>query len=117
MNYSTAPSGNSKGQRVFKIVRKLKFVFGKKTKDGKPRKHVKPIAGATFNKMSIFFNYLTYWKELDIRHAIDDMHVQKNVFESIIGTLLDMKGKTKEGLNSRLDMVHLGIKKELHPIL
>jgi hypothetical protein len=43
------------------------------------------------------------------------MHVQKNVFERLIGTLLDMKGKTKEGLNSRLDMVQLVIKKELHP--
>jgi hypothetical protein len=39
------------------------------------------------------------------------MHVQKNVFERIIGTLLDIKGKTKEGLNSRVDMVNLGIKK------
>jgi len=45
------------------------------------------------------------------------MHVQKNVFESVIGTLMDMKGKTKNGLNSRMDMVQLGIKKELHPIL
>jgi len=44
------------------------------------------------------------------------MHVQKNVFESLIGTLLDMKGKTKEGINSRMNMVQLGIKKELHPI-
>jgi len=42
------------------------------------------------------------------------MHVQKNMFESLIGTLLDMKDKTKEGLSSRLNMVQLGIKKELH---
>jgi hypothetical protein len=39
------------------------------------------------------------------------------VFESIIGTLLDIKGKTKERLNSRVDLVNLGIKKELHPVL
>ena len=39
------------------------------------------------------------------------MHVQKNVFESLIGILLDMKGKTKEGLNLHLDMIQLGIKK------
>jgi hypothetical protein len=39
------------------------------------------------------------------------MHVQKNVFKSLIGTLLDMKGKTKEGLNSCIDMVQLDIKK------
>jgi hypothetical protein len=34
LHYS-APSGNNKGQRVFEIVSKIKFVFGKKTKDGK----------------------------------------------------------------------------------
>ena len=72
---STAPSGNSKGKRVFNIVSKLKFVFGKKTKDGKPRKDVKPTLGATFKKKSIFFEYLSYWPELDVRHAIDGMHV------------------------------------------
>ena len=51
-----------------------------------------------------------------MRHAIDGMHVQKNVFDTIIGILLDVKGKTTEGLNSRLDLVNLGIRKELHPI-
>jgi hypothetical protein len=50
-------------------------------------------------------------------HAIDGMHVQKNVFESIIGTLLDIKGKTKKWLNSHADLVNLGIEKELHPVL
>jgi len=44
------------------------------------------------------------------------MHVQKNVFDSIIGILLDVKGKTKEGLNLHLDLVNLGIRQELHPI-
>jgi len=39
------------------------------------------------------------------------------VFEAIIAILLDIKSKTKEGLNSRLDMQHLKIRKELHPIL
>jgi len=72
--------------------------------------NVKPALGATFKKKWIFFEYLEYWTELDGRHMIDGMHVQKNMFESVIGTLLDMKGKTKEGLNSHLDMVQLGIK-------
>jgi len=115
--HSTAPSRNNKGQGGFQIVGKIKFVFGKKTKDEKPRKEVKPILGATFKKNSIFFEYFPYYKELDVRHTIDGMHVQKNVFESLIGTLLDIKGKTKEGLNSRMDMVQLGIKKELHHVL
>ena len=44
------------------------------------------------------------------------MHVQKNVFDNIIGILLDVKGKTKEGLNLHLDLINLDIRKELHPI-
>jgi hypothetical protein len=59
---STAPSGYSKGHRVYKIVENVKFVFGKKTKDGKPRKVVKANKGDTFKKKSIFFKYLSYWK-------------------------------------------------------
>jgi hypothetical protein len=72
--------------------------------------------GAIFKKC-IFFEYWPYWKELDVRHAIDGMHVQKNMFESIIGTMLDVKGKAKEGINSHMDLVNLGIKKELHHVL
>ena len=74
-------------------------------------KDVQSTPRATFKKKSIFFEYLPYWKDLDVRHAIDGMHVQKNVFESLIGTLLDIKTKTKEGLNSHFDMMQLGIKK------
>jgi hypothetical protein len=33
--HSTAPSGNNRGHRVFEIVRNIKFVFGRKTKDRK----------------------------------------------------------------------------------
>jgi hypothetical protein len=47
-------------------------------------------------KMSgLFFKYLPYWKDLDIRHAIDGIHIQKNVFNSIIDILLDIKGQDK----------------------
>ena len=35
-----------------------------------------------FKKISIFFKYFPYWKELAVRHAIDGMHLQKNVFDS-----------------------------------
>ena len=33
------------------------------------------------------------------------MHVEKNVCESILGTLLKIKGKIKDGDGSRLDML------------
>src|SRR5438034_99564 len=66
-----------------------------------------------FKKHSIFFKYLPHWKDLDICHAIDVMHVEKNVCDSILGILLNIKGKTKEGIKSRKDFMHLNIKHEL----
>jgi hypothetical protein len=43
------------------------------------------------------------------------MHLEKNVFESTIGVLLDIKTKTKDGLKSRLDLVNQNIRTEIHP--
>ena len=43
------------------------------------------------------------------------MHIEKNVCESIIGTLLNIAGKTKDGLNSHLDLVEIGLRSELAP--
>jgi hypothetical protein len=43
------------------------------------------------------------------------MHVTNGVFESTIGLLLDIIGKTKDGLNVHKDLQVLGIREELHP--
>ncbi|KAL2318723.1 hypothetical protein Fmac_032599 [Flemingia macrophylla] len=43
------------------------------------------------------------------------MHVEKNVCDSLIGTLLNLPGKSKDGLNSRLDLQVMGIREELYP--
>ncbi|KAL6321680.1 hypothetical protein AAG906_031189 [Vitis piasezkii] len=67
-----------------------------------------------WKKKSIFFD-LEYWKYLHVRHNLDVMHIEKNVCESIIGTLLNIPGKTKDGLNSRLDLVEMGLRCELGP--
>jgi hypothetical protein len=45
------------------------------------------------------------------------MHVTKNVFDNIIGTLLDIPRKTKDGLKSCNDLVQFGLRPELHPML
>ncbi|XP_073137040.1 uncharacterized protein [Henckelia pumila] len=57
-----------------------------------------------WKKKSIFFN-LTYWKHLHVRHYLDVMHIEKNVFESLINTLMNVKGKTKDNVAARLDIV------------
>jgi hypothetical protein len=45
------------------------------------------------------------------------MHVTKNVFDNIIGTLLDVPRKMKDGLKSRNDLVQFGLRSKLHPML
>ena len=67
-----------------------------------------------WNKKSIFFD-LPYWSENSIRHNLDVMHIEKNICDSILGTLLNISGKTKDHLNARLDLQELGIRKALHP--
>jgi hypothetical protein len=60
----------------------------------KEEKSEKPPKDLPFKKQSIFFRYLSYWKEFKIGHAIDTMHVAKGVFESTIGLLLGIPSKT-----------------------
>ncbi|KAK9232680.1 hypothetical protein WN943_022928 [Citrus x changshan-huyou] len=67
-------------------------------------------------KKSIFYN-LEYWNYLLVRHQLDVMHIEKNVCESIYGTLLHIPGKTKDGLKSKKDLVEMGIRNELAPTL
>jgi hypothetical protein len=71
----------------------------------------------SFKKQSIFFKYLPYWKDLKTCHSIDLMHVTKNVFDNIIGILLDIPRKMKHGLKSRNDLVQFGLRPKLYPML
>ncbi|KAL6658573.1 hypothetical protein ACP70R_004159 [Stipagrostis hirtigluma subsp. patula] len=107
------------GKHVFEMVKKIKVVLGKKVGKGKKRKKTATSEDEghahLFKKSSIFFKYLPYWADLQVRHAIDDMHLEKNVFDSVIGTVMDTSSKPKDSLKSRKDLVHMGIWKELHP--
>ena len=66
-------------------------------------------------KRPIFFD-MPYWSNLDVRHCIYVMHVEKNVCDILIGTLLNIKGKTKDCLKCCQDLVEMGIREQLHPI-
>ncbi|GJT18586.1 uncharacterized protein Tco_0877292 [Tanacetum coccineum] len=70
--------------------------------------------GDRWKKKSIFFK-LPYWEHMLLRHNLDVMHIEKNVCDNIIGTLLGHKGKSKDNYNARLDLKEMGIRKELHP--
>ncbi|XP_042472526.1 uncharacterized protein LOC122055220 [Zingiber officinale] len=96
------------GDIVINELKIFKFKFGKTVDDNQELPF-------NWKKMSIFFN-LPYWKNNVIRHNLDLMHIEKNVCESICGTLLNMEGKTKDNIKSRLDLQEIGIRSALHPI-
>jgi len=54
-------------------------------------------------KRSIFWE-LPYWKTNLLHHNLDVMHIEKNVFENIFNTVIDVKGKTKDNIKARLDV-------------
>ncbi|XP_074359763.1 uncharacterized protein LOC141699855 [Apium graveolens] len=87
--------------------------FGKKKKEPGQKK-VKKV-DSPFKKKSVFFN-LPYWSHNLHRHNLDVMYIEKNVCDNILGTLLNMAGKTKDHVNARLDLKELGIRKALHPV-
>ena len=45
------------------------------------------------------------------------MHIEKNICESILGTLLEIEGKCKDNEKTRLDMEQLGIRQDQHPVI
>jgi hypothetical protein len=49
-----------------------------------------------------------------VRHAIDVMHMEKNVCKALISTLLDIPDKTKDTIKERMDLEEMKLTKDLH---
>ena len=50
-----------------------------------------------------------------MRHNLDMMHVEKNVCDNVVSTLLNIDHKSKGNLKAQRDIEHLGIRKKLWP--
>ncbi|XP_012849503.1 PREDICTED: uncharacterized protein LOC105969303 [Erythranthe guttata] len=97
------------GDKILEDLGELNVKFGKKVNDN-------PTLPYNWKKRSIFFN-LPYWKDIILRHNLDVMHIEKNVCDNVLGTLLNLEGKTKDHENSRLDLKDMGIRHALHPTI
>ncbi|KAI9082291.1 hypothetical protein K1719_035714 [Acacia pycnantha] len=91
------------------VYEKVKNIVSSSVSFGKSRKETN-----IWKKRSVFFD-LPYWRNLDVRQRIDVMHVEKNVCDSIVGTLLNIQGSLKDGVKARLDLQAMGIREDLHP--
>ncbi|XP_050207480.1 uncharacterized protein LOC126656899 [Mercurialis annua] len=56
-----------------------------------------------WNRKSIFWDLL-YWRTNVIRHNLDVMHIEKNVFDNVFNTVLNIPGKTKDTAKSRAEL-------------
>ncbi|KAL9686403.1 hypothetical protein QQ045_023861 [Rhodiola kirilowii] len=61
---------------------------------------------------SIFYE-LPYWKTFVQPYSLDVMHIEKNVFDNIIGTILALEGKTKDDHKARAGLNEQGVRKHL----
>ena len=82
-------------EQVLERVDNINTIFGKTQKKKKNKTSI-------WKKRLILFD-LPYWSDLDVRHCINVMHVEKNVCDNVIDTLLNIQGKTKDGLNTSQD--------------
>ena len=85
------------GKMVFEMVKDIKVVFGK----GPNSKSVQSDDGRApmWKKKSIFWE-LPYWEVLDVRDAIDVMHLTKNVCVNLLG-FLGVYSKANDTLEAR----------------
>jgi hypothetical protein len=95
------------GHEVYKMVNDVHVVLGKRKSIGKNTSE------DDMWKKQLFFWELPYWKDLDVHHSIDVMHVEKNVCEILLEMLLNTDGKTKDHGHARADLKKMGIMPEL----
>ena len=96
------------GQEIEKELQGLKTLkFGKNVK-----KVSIPGFGKTHNwkKRSILYK-LPYWKTNLLRNNLDVMHIEKNIQDSVVGTMMNFPDKTKDSVNARRDLKDMKIRK------
>lgn len=83
-----------------------------------PGKYRRPLAGFgvkhNWVQQSIFWR-LPYWYTHLVRHNLDVIHVEKNVFDNVFYTVLDDSGRTKDNLNARVYIKRLNKRRALYP--
>ncbi|XXG46959.1 hypothetical protein AAC387_Pa02g1683 [Persea americana] len=102
MEFRSAPPSRS-GTELLHQCHDINITFGKHNSHTSSKKRKRDDNGkGGWKKKSIFFK-LPYWEHLLIRHNLDVMHIEKNICDNIVGTLLNIEGKTKDSLKAHLD--------------
>ena len=65
-----------------------------------------------WTKQSIFWE-LHYWKDNLVRHNLDVIHIEKNIFDNVFYTVMDIKAKTKDNIKASMDLKEYCRRREL----
>jgi hypothetical protein len=101
------PPPHLTGHEVYEMVKNVHVILSKQKRTVKNNEE-----DDMWKKQSIFWE-VPYGKDLDIHHSIEVMHVKKNVCESLVGTLLNTNGKTRDHGHAHADLMKTGIMQEL----
>ncbi|XP_026450757.1 uncharacterized protein LOC113350866 [Papaver somniferum] len=108
------PPKELNGYDIVNQLEEFKHVELGKNPNRKSKKRKRSISDElNWVKKSIFFEF-PYWEFLRIRHKLDVMHIEKNICDNIMGTLLNLDKKTKDTEKARLDLADMNIRSELH---
>ncbi|KAI5337852.1 hypothetical protein L3X38_017123 [Prunus dulcis] len=92
---------------ILEQLNRLDFApFGKTVSRTRPSTHM------NWTHKPMLFE-LPYWSKLKLRHNLDVMQVEKNVFDTLVGPILDIEGETKDTIKARLDLERMGIRRGL----
>jgi hypothetical protein len=111
---SNDPSGEFSIEELLAELEKVKDVRPGKPQSRGKKKHSYLEGGKVkiWSWMVSLWKF-PYWHKLKVRHNLDVMHIEKNICESLMTTILNIPRKTKDTIKARLDLKDLGIKKEL----
>ncbi|XP_039129148.1 uncharacterized protein LOC120265343 [Dioscorea cayenensis subsp. rotundata] len=107
------------GEEIFEQVKDIDVTFGRLMGSlvrGKRRRGVSTSTDEQqqWRKKSIFFE-LPYWERNLLCHNLDVMHIEKNVCDNVLFTLLNDSSRSKDHLNARKDLKDIGCKSDLWP--
>ncbi|XP_061363146.1 uncharacterized protein LOC133306783 [Gastrolobium bilobum] len=103
------------GSEILKQLDDINVTFGSNLESNSRRKRGRSEdRPKQWRKKSIFFD-LPYWKGNLLRHNLDVMHIEKNVCDNVLYTLIK-DDKSKDHHEARQDLKHMGIKQDLWPL-
>nr|GEU59675.1 hypothetical protein [Tanacetum cinerariifolium] len=105
------PREFSRDEIMTQLARLPTRVKGKHLRFGGVKIKRNVLVELNWTKRYVFYE-LEYWSFLTLKHNLDVIHIEKNVLESILNTLL-MNDKSKDTAKARQDLKRLGIRSGL----